>query len=56
MAAELHHDNQSTTSPQSDKKTETQRSLEAVVADVKRDSRKDSQLYLDETKVPHGGE
>jgi hypothetical protein len=56
MAAELHQDRQPTTSLPSDEKKATKQPLEAVVADVRRDSRKDSQLYLDETTVPHGGE
>jgi hypothetical protein len=30
--------------------------VEEVVKDVRRDSRKDPQAFLDETVVPHGGE
>ena len=56
MAAELHQDKQATAPLDTAKKTETKKPLEAVVAEVHRDSRKDSQSYLDETKVPHGGE
>lgn len=56
MAAELHHEKQSTSSVEAAKETEVKKPLDAVVAEVQRDSRKDSQRYLDETTVPHGGE
>jgi hypothetical protein len=56
MSAELNQDKQTTASLDSARETEVKKPLEAVVADVKRDSRKSSQRYLDETKVPHGGE
>ncbi|HUG68055.1 MAG TPA: hypothetical protein VMM76_09895 [Pirellulaceae bacterium] len=35
---------------------ETARSLEEIVNRVRRDSQIDPQAYLEETKVPHGGE
>ena len=56
MAAELHQDKQAIASVDTDKKTQAEKSLRAVVSEVQRDSRKDSQRYLDETTVPHGGE
>ncbi len=56
MAAELHQDKQSTSSIEAAEKTEVKTPLDTVIADVQRDSRKDSQRYLDETEVPHGGE
>lgn len=32
------------------------RPLEAVISQIAHDSRQDADIYLEETKVPHGGE
>ena len=56
MVAELRQQQPSTAPIEGTKEAEVAQPLDAIVAKVSQDSRKDSERYLEETTVPHGGE
>ncbi len=55
MAIEIGQDRQSTSAPK-DQQPRTAEALARVVDRVRRDAEQDTERYLDETTVPHGGE